>query len=252
MAGGSLGLAPPPTTQKDCARISAMKRLVLFDIDETMIYSDGVGRRAMEAALRQVFDQNVDATGLSMSGKTDPQICYELLTSMGYSMDEIKEKLPFAFKLYLELLEKEIENSGRIKLHSGVVELLQELEKHPECHLGLLTGNIEEGARLKLRPFDLNRNFVFGAFGSDSANRNDLPLFAHKRANEVLGKEFSREEIVIIGDAVNDVLCAKGYGVKCIITATGKTPKETLAQLNPDYLFDSLCDTPRVMQAILS
>jgi phosphoglycolate phosphatase-like HAD superfamily hydrolase len=150
------------------------------------------------------------------------------------------------------LLETEIESSGRIRLHSGVVELLQELEKHPECDLGLLTGNIEEGARLKLKPFDLNSYFVFGAFGSDSANRNDLPLFAHKRANEVLGKEFTRDEIVIIGDAVNDVLCAQGYGVKCIITATGKTPKETLAELKPDYLFDSLCDTQTVLQAILS
>lgn len=229
-----------------------MKRLVLFDIDETMVYSDGVGRRAMEAALRQVFDKDVDATGHSMSGKTDPQICYELLTAMGYSIEEIKEKLPLAFKIYLELLEREIEGSGRIRLHSGVVELLQELEKHPDCELGLLTGNIEEGARLKLKPFDLNGYFVFGAFGSDSANRNDLPLFAHKRATEVLGKEFTREEIVIIGDAVNDVLCAKGYGVRCIITATGKTPKETLAELKPDYLFDSLCDTQTVMQAIFS
>ena len=229
-----------------------MKRLVLFDIDETMVYSDGVGRRAMEAALRQVFKHTVDATGHSMSGKTDPQICYELLTAMGYNIEEIKEKLPLAFKIYLELLETEIESSGRIRLHSGVVELLQELEKHPECYLGLLTGNIEEGARLKLKPFDLNSYFVFGAFGSDSANRNDLPLFAHKRASEVLGKEFTRDEIVIIGDAVNDVLCAQGYGVKCIITATGKTPKETLAELKPDYLFDSLCDTQTVMQAILS
>lgn len=229
-----------------------MKRLVLFDIDETMVHSDGVGRRAMEAALKQVFDDRVDANGHNMSGKTDPQICYELLTALGYTVDQINERLALTFKVYLELLEKEIENANRFGLHTGVVELLQELEMHPECHLGLLTGNIEDGARLKLKPFDLNSYFVFGAFGSDSADRMDLPLFAHKRAEEVFGKEFAREEICIIGDAVNDVLCAKGYGVRSIITATGKTRKDTLASLSPDYLFDSLNDTKTVLSAILS
>src|SRR5262249_39086675 len=133
-----------------------MKRLVLFDIDETMVYSDGVGRRAMEAALRQVFDERLDAGTHSMSGKTDPQICYELLTALGYSESEIKEKLPLAFKIYVENLEREIDKANKFRLHNGVVELLQELEKHPECDLGLLTGNIEAGARLKLKPFDLN------------------------------------------------------------------------------------------------
>ncbi|MBX9721447.1 MAG: HAD hydrolase-like protein, partial [Candidatus Obscuribacterales bacterium] len=148
--------------------------------------------------------------------------------------------------------EREIEAADRYGMHSGVLELIQVLETHPECHLGLLTGNIEQGARIKLQPFNLNQYFVFGAFGSDSADRMDLPMFAHKRAEEVFGKEFAIDEIVIIGDAVNDVLCAKGYGVKSIITATGKTKKETLAELKPDYLFDSLSDTGKVMEAILS
>ncbi len=229
-----------------------MKRLVLFDIDETIVYSDGVGRRAMEAALSNTFEQQIDAAGLSMSGKTDPQICYELLTARGFSIADIDKRLPHAFKIYLEFLEAEIESAGGFGLHTGAVELIQELEKHPECYLGLLTGNIEAGARLKLKPFELNSFFVFGAFGSDSADRMELPLFAHKRAAEVFGKDFERDEIVIIGDAVNDVLCAQGYGVKCIITATGKTSKETLSKLNPNFLFDSLVDTERLMQAIFA
>jgi phosphoglycolate phosphatase len=229
-----------------------MKRLVLFDIDETMIYSDGVGRRAMEAALKQVFGNSIDASACSMSGKTDPQICYELVSKAGWTRSDISEHLPFTFKIYVELLEKEIERAGRFGVHHGVVELLEELVARPECHLGLLTGNIEAGARLKLKPLDLNSYFVFGAFGSDSADRMDLPLFAHRRAEEFFGKDFDRNEIVIIGDAVNDVLCARGYGVRCIITATGKTPKQTLADLNPDYLFDSLADTQMVLEAILA
>lgn len=229
-----------------------MKRLILFDIDETMIYSDGVGRRAMEAALKQVFTEQLCAQGHNMSGKTDPQICYELLTTLGYTREQVDEKLPLAFKIYVELLEMEIEKASRYGLHTGVVELIKELEAHPECFLGLLTGNIEKGARLKLQRLDLNSYFIFGAFGCDSADRMDLPLFAHKRAEEVFAQAFGRDEIVIIGDAVNDVLCAKGYGVKSIITATGKTTKETLAALSPDYLFDSLADTQAVMAAILS
>ena len=229
-----------------------MKRLILFDIDETMIYSDGVGRRALEGALTQVFNQGINTGGHSLSGKTDPQICFEILSSAGYSREQISEKLPATFKAYVELLEKEIAKASCFAVHNGVVELLDELVLQPECYLGLLTGNIEEGARLKLKPFDLNSYFPFGAFGSDSPDRMELPSLAHKRAREILEKDFERDEIVIIGDAVNDVLCAKGYGVKSIITATGKTPRDTLARLEPDYLFDSLVDTPAVLEAILS
>lgn len=231
---------------------AAAKRLVLFDIDETMIYSDGVGRRAMEAALNHVFERKIDASGHPMSGKTDPQICYELLLGLGYSKEFIDEKLPLAFKIYVEFLETEINKASGFRLHNGVAELLEVLEAREDCHLGLLTGNIEPGARLKLKPFQLNSYFVFGAFGCDSADRLDLPLFAHKRASEVFGKEFKKEEIVIIGDAVNDILCARGYGIKCIITATGRTPKSTLAELKPDYLFDSLEHTDQVVKAIFN
>lgn len=227
-------------------------RLVLFDIDETMIYSDGVGRRAMEAALNKVFDRKIDATGHPMSGKTDPQICYEILLALGYSKDEVDSKMPHAFSIYVELLEAEISKANGFRLHKGVLELLHKLEARADCHLGLLTGNIEKGARLKLTPFELNSFFVFGAFGCDSADRLHLPLFAHKRAEEVFGKEFSKDEIVIIGDAVNDILCAQGYGIRCIITATGRTTKETLAELKPDYLFDSLENTDEIIEAIFA
>lgn len=227
-------------------------RLILFDIDETMIYSDGVGRRAMEAALNRVFERKIDATGHPMSGKTDPQICHEILLALGYSKEEVDSKLPDAFNIYIELLEAEICKANGFRLHNGVKELLQELSTRTDCHLGLLTGNIEKGARLKLTPFELNSYFVFGAFGCDSADRLHLPQFAHRRAEEVFGRKFEKDELVIIGDAVNDILCAQGYGIRCIITATGRTPKETLAELNPDYLFDSLENTGEIIDAIFA
>ncbi len=204
----------------------------------------------MEAALNQVFERPIDATGHPMSGKTDPQICYELLLALGYSKDEVDVKLPHAFNIYVQLLEAEITRANGFRMHNGVKELLHELESRDDCYLGLLTGNIEKGARLKLTPFELNSYFVFGAFGCDSADRLHLPLFAHKRAEEVFGKSFEKDQIVIIGDAVNDILCAQGYGIRCIITATGRTPKATLAELKPDYLFDSLENTREIIDAI--
>lgn len=229
-----------------------MKRLVLFDIDETMIFSDGVGRRAMESALSEVLGIAIDSRSTNMSGKTDPQICYELLGSLGYQTAEISAILPGAFELYLRLLEEEIGKSKRFGLHAGVVELIETLARDSSIYLGLLTGNIEKGARMKLAPFSLNGYFPFGAFGCDSANRMDLPSFAHERARKVFLTDFERSEMVIIGDAVNDILCAKGYGVKSIITNTGKTPRWDLEELNPDYLFESLKDTSKIMEAILA
>lgn len=229
-----------------------MKRLVLFDIDETMVHSDGVGRRAIETALRQTFDEKIDASKHTLSGKTDPQICHEILALAGYNPDEINAKLPEVFKIYISLLEQEIYNAGAFTLHSGVVEILRELEEAQWCYLGLLTGNIELGARLKLTPFDLNSFFEFGAFGCDSANRMDLPSVANRRANDIFAQNFAPDEIVIIGDAINDILCAQGYGARSVITCTGRTTKKSLQELNPDYIFDSLADTKQILQAIMA
>ncbi|MBY0356484.1 MAG: HAD hydrolase-like protein [Candidatus Obscuribacterales bacterium] len=229
-----------------------MRRLVLFDIDETMIYSDGVGRRALQKAFDRVLERKIDASNHNMSGKTDPQICHELLSTYGYSEPEINDKLPLLFSEYTELLRQEIACASSFGLHAGVQDLLDRLKDSSWCYLGLLTGNIEIGARLKLKPFDLNGLFAFGAFGCDSPDRNALPSIAHKRAEKTFAENFQVEELVIIGDAVNDVLCAKGYGVRSIITCTGKTSKESLSALKPDFLFDSLANTEEVLAAIRS
>lgn len=227
-----------------------MKRLVLFDIDETILHSDGVGRRAMQAAMSKVFSREIDAAGHNMSGKTDPQICHEVLSVHGFAANEISEKLPELYEIYLDHLEQEITLARLYKLHPGVSELIDQLKQSSWCYLGLLTGNIERGARLKLQFFDLNKHFAFGAFGCDSHDRLDLPAIAHKRAVTHFAEEFQIEEIVIIGDAVNDILCAQGYGVKSIITCTGKTSRQELEVLNPNFIFDSLTDTRAIVEAI--
>ena len=229
-----------------------MAKLVLFDIDETILYSDGVGRRAMQTALSKVFEHEVDAAGHNMSGKTDPQICFELLGSLGYEEAVIEQRLPAIFNEYVSCLEHEIASAQSFRLHGGVLVLIDRLAQDTSCRLALLTGNIEIGARLKLKPFDLNKHFCTGAFGSDAADRLKLPEIAHRRAHDAFAVQFDRSDIVIIGDATNDVYCAKGYGVTSIVTCTGRTPKEELAALNPDFLFDSLENTEAVCRAIFS
>lgn len=227
-----------------------MRRLILFDIDETMVASDGAGRRAIELAISKVFNVEADSSGLSMSGKTDPQICHEILSALGYTPEEINERLSELFQVYVEILAGEIKKAREFRLHAGVSDLLAVLEQSPWAYLGLLTGNIEPGARLKLAPFSLNKFFKVGAFGCDSHNRLDLPEVAHRRASEYFEQDFSPSEMVIIGDAVNDILCARGYGVPCIAVATGKTPKNVLSDLSPEFLFDTLGDTNAVLTAI--
>ena len=226
-------------------------RLVLFDIDETMIKSDGAGRRAITRALVCVFGITGDTNAVVMSGKTDPQICSELMSNSGISPDEVNSKLSSVFALYPPLLKEEIEQSPGYKLHAGVSELLEALSSETSAHLGLLTGNIEPGARLKLEPFALNGYFPIGAFGCDSADRMDLPKIARDRAATFYKTAFSNRQVVIIGDSINDVRCASGFGAISIAVNTGKTTYAELEQCRPEYLFDSLSDTGSVMAAIM-
>jgi phosphoglycolate phosphatase len=229
-----------------------MSRLVLFDIDETLIASDGAGRRALERAMAALFGRAIATDGHNFSGKTDPQICREVLFASGISSDVIDGSLEKLFQMYVPLLEEEVSCAKLFRLHQGVLQLLEALRLHPEAFLGLLTGNIEPGARTKLKPFDLNRYFPVGAYGSDNHDRMGLPAVAHRRAESTFKHLFKKTEIVIIGDARNDILCATGYGARCLAVATGKTSQQALMELQPDYLFDSLSNTDQVLAAIFA
>lgn len=227
-----------------------MKRLILFDIDETMISSDGAGRRALSRVLKEELQVDPKHTNIVMSGKTDPQILTEILTSHEMPAQEIPAAVTKLIEMYLETLEEEISASKYYIMHEGVNQLLEAIANEPAMYIGLLTGNVERGARMKLAHFDLNKHFTFGAYGSDSADRLELPAVAAKRAQELFGTAFTPQEIVIIGDATNDVRRAKGYGAKSIAVNTGKTSWQDLAEQKPDYLFKSLANTEEIMDAI--
>ncbi len=231
-------------------------KLVLFDIDHTLISNGGAGRLALYQALReslQVESQILEAANIRLSGKTDVQILNEFITACvpccdGISVNKVLDR-------YLQILPEYIENASNTNkcfLHEGVSEILDLLDKDTNVALGLLTGNVEKGAYIKLEPFNLMRYFPIGAYGSDSANRLELPAVAHKRAQEYYKANWQPKDIVIIGDAENDVLCAKHYGATSLAVNTGTTTWQELSQHQPDYIFPTLKNTDQIIEAIMA
>jgi len=227
-----------------------LKRLVLFDIDETMISSDGAGRRALARALKEMHDIPDQTTRVPMSGKTDPQILLEIFTAHGYAKEKALSHIDDLIAHYLGYLDEEMKASQSLIMHQGVVQILDLLAADDNSYLGLLTGNVEIGARKKLDFFGLNDYFPIGAYGSDSANRLDLPAVAVERAKAHFQTDFSPPQVVIVGDSVNDIACAHGYGAKVIAVNTGKTSWQDLAERNPQHLFKDLSDTDAVYKAV--
>ena len=227
-----------------------MRRLVLFDIDGTLLTDRGASRSAFAEALGTVYDFSGDLSRYDFSGRTDPQIAHMVLRDAGHSEVSIEEALPHLWQLYLAGLARNA-TPERVRVMPGIRELLAELESHDDVVLALLTGNIEPGARLKLGGAALNHYFPFGAFGSDSADRTRLPPFAMQRATEHLGREFAGADVVIIGDSIYDVRCGVPYQATTIAVASGKTAGSTLRAENPTHFFETLEDVERVMGAIL-
>ena len=228
----------------------ALGRLVLFDIDGTILTDRGASRGAFADALRAVYAYAGDLSRYDFSGRTDPQIAHMVLRDAGLPEDEIERALPRLWETYLAGLARNA-TSERVHVFPGIRELLAELARHGEVVLALLTGNIEPGARLKLGAPELNHYFPFGAFGSDSADRTRLPPIAMQRAAAHLGREFRGRDVVIIGDSIYDVRCGAPYDATTIAVASGKTPAEMLRAENPLHFFESAEDLGGMMEAIL-
>lgn len=220
--------------------------LVLFDIDGTLIDSGGAGIRALDLSFKELFAINNAFDGISMAGKTDAQIMREGLAKHGISMDGHIERITSA---YLKHLNKEINNNNR-HVKPGIYELLESLDSIAEIKLGLLTGNLEPGARIKLGPFDLNRYFPSGAFGSDDEDRDKLLPVAVKRFQKLYGIKISFDDCVVIGDTPLDVYCAKPYGAMTVGVATGPYSQDSLRQAGADHVFEDFSDCSLVLQLI--
>lgn len=225
-------------------------RLVLFDIDGTILTDRGASRDAFRDALEAVYGYDGDLSRYDFSGRTDPQIARMVLRDHGLTDDAIDSCMEALWEIYLEGLGRNATRE-RVLVLPGIRELVAALQEHEDVVLALLTGNIERGARLKLAGAGMNDYFAFGAFGSDSADRNELPPIAVTRASDHCSHRFTGAEVVIIGDSIYDVRCGVPYQATTIAVASGKTPGETLRAENPRHFFDSARDLRRLLDAIL-
>jgi phosphoglycolate phosphatase len=227
-------------------------KLVLFDIDGTLLLSDGAGKRAIHRALIEVFG-STGPKDYHFDGKTDPQIVRELMRLEGHRDERIDADMHRLLDRYVELLGDELRAPGK-RAYSlpGVPALLDALEARDDVILGLLTGNLERGARAKLQAVGIDfGRFRVGAFGSDHEHRPELPAIARRRTLHELGIDVTGAAIVVIGDTPADVTCGRSLGASAIGVATGRYKVAELERYRPMAVFEDLSDTEAVMRTIL-
>jgi phosphoglycolate phosphatase len=224
-----------------------MTKFVLFDIDGTLVSLDGAGSRSLNRAMEEILQVTDGFRGIDFAGKTDLQIIREGLGTLG--LTEQDDLLHSLLDRYLVHLRAEVSTS-RGHLKRGVRELLSALQELEGVYLGLLTGNAETGARLKLEPFELNRYFPVGAFGSDSENRNLLLPIAVQRLQGLESVSLSHDRCVVIGDTPKDVECAHVHGASAIAVATGTYPLNELEKTDAELVIADLSDTKKIVDWI--
>lgn len=227
-------------------------RLVLFDIDGTLLNSGGVGRASMQMALSEVFGSPGSAS-YRYDGKTDKQIVRDVMRLEGHSDKHIDSRMGTLIDVYLAGLKQRIESRKfDVRPLEGVPEILDALEARKDVVLGLLTGNVEMGARAKLSAAGIDPDrFRVNAFGSDHEHRPSLPAIAQRRSGEHLGREVAGEKVIVIGDTPADIECGRELGARAIGVATGHYSVAELEKHDPYAVFQSLKDTIRVLETIL-
>jgi len=214
--------------------------LILFDLDGTLMRGKGLGRPAVEATIREIFELEVSLENHWFGGKTDWFSLIELLTPHGISGEAIAAKLPEYQASKVRHMEELIKTIPMWAL-PGALETVEALRERPHLTLGVLTGNVESTALFKLRAVGFDPDwFTVRVFGHEAINRNDLPPLALKRATALLDRIYAPEEVWIIGDTLHDIECAKINGLRVVAVTTGFQDRDELAAAKPDYLIDDL------------
>lgn len=218
-------------------------KLLLFDIDGTLVRLDGAGLKALDKAFYDIFGIKDIAFKVDFFGKTDPCIYEDILRLAGIEEELAEKKYDDIAAAYLKYLRLEIDSFSGNPVIEGVREFLECNGNLSDRILGLLTGNIELGGRIKIERWGLSDYFAFGAFGSDSKKRGELVNIAVGRALKLYNiKSFDKSDIYVIGDTPLDIKCAKDNNVKSVAIATGKYSFNDLARYCPDYCFNKITD----------
>ena len=225
-----------------------VKKLILWDIDGTLIVSHGAGVRAMERALTQRFGVTCDLRKIDWAGRTDSWITGEVFRHVG--LPDTPQNAHDYLETYLELLPAELREGPQGQVLPGVFALLETLHHRKDVAQGLLTGNLRRGAEFKLTHYKVWHYFEFGAFADDSPRRNDLGPHALRRAQERHAVAFSPTNTFIIGDTPHDIECGKVIGAKTIGVATGRYSVAELSAHTPTAVFANFADPAAFLRVV--
>jgi phosphoglycolate phosphatase len=220
--------------------------VLLFDIDGTLVNTRGSGLQALKVAFAETFDCPPPET-IDTAGRTDRGIAQELF--LAQSIDNSYENWVRFRDAYLRHLADQMPRHEGVVL-PGVVRLLEELGRRPHVSLGLLTGNVADGARIKLTHFGLHDHFGFGGFGERHPERNAVAEEALLAARQAVAKPVQLDRVWVIGDTVLDIQCARHIGAKAVAVATGFQDKRDLAGQSPDILLDDLDDAAELLHQL--
>ena len=225
--------------------------VLLFDIDGTILLSGGAGRKALDDSFEALWGVPGAMGAESPHGKTDFLICQEMFRDH-LGREGTSEECERLLEGYAGTLASEVAGSERYEVMPGVPELLEALDGRPDVMLGLGTGNIETGARIKLDRADLNRYFPFGGFGSDAPDRAGLIEAGFRRGETRARSERPGAEIVrwVVGDTWRDVEAARACGARVAAVATGGDTLEALEKTKPDFLYSDLSDIGRFLSML--
>jgi phosphoglycolate phosphatase len=224
--------------------------LILFDIDGTLVLTGRAGWRAMNRACAAEVGHDEAMRGVEFAGRTDWSILRDVMANHGTPLERpLLERLN---RRYVAHLAEEIQlpGTGVKDVMPGIRELIAALERRDDVALGLLTGNFVDGARIKLDYFDLWKHFPVGAFGGDSADRNELVPVAIQRAREAGIADVEPSRVIVIGDTPNDVECARAAGARAVAVATGSYTVDQLRETGPEVVFKDLSDTAAFLQLL--
>ncbi len=224
--------------------------LVLFDIDGTLLHCGSSARESLARALSEITETEIALHLEDVAGFTDLGIIQNALKRVGLlngNPDGIVQKVG---DRYLEILQVEYPKRNDQYLYPGIPELLEQTNAHPELRLGLLTGNLIAGAKVKLAKFDIWDYFKIGAFGSDSIDRNELPKVAWRKALESLGETYTPEQTILVGDTPRDALCARVNGTKALIFSRRNEWRDDIRKEAPLAVLESSEDVSRIMKIL--